>query len=311
MRKVKKDINALVTGGCGFIGSHLVERLTQDGYKVAVVDNLNSGKVTNLKNVFKTIKFYESNIQDINFSKIKKPNVIFHLAAQASVPFSCEQFYCSSKNNLLSSIKILEFCSNNNIPLIYASSSAVYGNLPFGTESGATQLLSPYAADKLSLEIYAKMAAETYELRSFGLRFFNVYGPRQDPQNPYSGVISIFADRIKKHKCIRINGGSQSRDFIHVSDIVQALIRAYLFLQKKSGAFVSNVLTGRPLSINQLADLCEKQAGYKVRREYFPMTAGDPKQSKGNLSTMLSALKMRPEVRLEDGLQDLLFRKRN
>jgi len=309
-RKKTKKV-ALVTGGCGFIGCHLVERLLKNRFEVVIIDNLSSGKKINIKETKKMVRTYYSSVQKIKLSKIKRPDVVFHLAAQASVPLSCKRMYHSSKNNLLSSIKMIEFCCKENIPFVYASSSAVYGNLSFGSECGKTELLSPYSVDKYVLEIYTSMAAKTFHLNSFGLRFFNVYGPRQDPRNPYSGVISIFADQIKKHRCIRINGGTQTRDFIHVSDIVQALIQAFVFLQKNSGAFVSNVLTGRSVSINKLADLCQKKAGYKVQKQYFPLSVGDPKQSQGSLRTMLSTLKMRPKIRLEDGLRDTIFKEGN
>lgn len=307
MKNTKKRKNALVTGGCGFIGSHLVEALLKKGYEVCVIDDLSSGKKNNIFSVAKKIKKYLLPVQSINLQKIKKPDVVFHLAAQASVHLSCQKFYSSSKNNLLSSIKMIEFCSKEKIPLIYASSSAVYGNFPYGCEDGEIQLLSPYASDKKALEMYAQMAFQVFRLRSFGLRFFNVYGPRQDPRSPYSGVISIFTDRLKKKMAIRINGGSQTRDFIHVHDVVAALMQAALFLKKRSGAFVSNVLTGRSISINRLADFCEKIAGLKVPRKYFPLSPVDPKKSRGSTRTMIRTLKMRPSIRLEDGLQDLLI----
>ena len=168
-------------------------------------------------------KLILKDVIDTDFTSLDHFDGVFHLAAQASVPLSINNLYESSSNNLLSSLKIIELCAETSTPLVYASSSAVYGNLDIGDDDNLVDLISPYSADKRMLEIYCDMAFKLYNLRSFGLRFFNVYGPRQDPTNPYSGVISIFADKILKGEAITINGGAQTRDFIYVGDVVRGI----------------------------------------------------------------------------------------
>ena len=201
----------LITGGAGFIGSHLIELLIKKKFKVACVDDLSSGNLSNLSSVVKKIEFYKERIEIFDFNKLTKINGIIHLAAQTSVPRSISHFHDSSSNNLLGAIKVIDFCKSNNIPLVYASSSAIYGNLGKGNdEINKVDLLSPYAVDKYSMELYAQTAHKNSQLSSLGLRFFNVYGPRQDPQNPYSGVISIFANRLLKGQKLIINGGQQN-----------------------------------------------------------------------------------------------------
>ena len=154
-----------------------------------------------------------------------KLDAVIHLAAQASVPVSIQSFGRSSSSNLLGTVRIVDFCRIKNIPLVYASSSAVYGNLVIGNdEENIIELLSPYATDKFVMELYCKTSMEIYNMSSIGLRFFNVYGPRQDPTSQYSGVISIFIDRIIKNKPITIYGGYQTRDFVFVKTLLNVYI---------------------------------------------------------------------------------------
>ena len=195
----------LVTGGAGFIGSHLTEYLLENNHLVICVDDFSSGLKSNLYK-HKNLTIIEEKIQSFNINSINDIDGIFHLAAQASVPFSIDNFYLSSRNNILSSLRIWDYVKQNRIPIVYASSSAVYGNLPLGDDRrNEYDILSPYAQDKLTMEDYANMSWKIFKTPSIGLRFFNVYGPKQDPSNPYSGVISIFIDRLLKEKPITVN----------------------------------------------------------------------------------------------------------
>lgn len=295
----------LVTGGAGFIGSHLCEALLETDNQVVVLDDLSTGSHANLAMILDKITFVDCKVENYDFDALKNIDIVVHLAAQASVPLSIAKFYESSKTNLLSSIKILDFCVNQNIPLVYASSSAVYGGLPYGDDDvDANDLISPYAADKYALELYSKVLSVTSNLSSIGLRFFNVYGPRQDPSSPYSGVISIFAKRLYEQQDITVNGGSQTRDFVYVADVALAIVEAInLALSAKICESV-NVLTGRSVSIDWLADsLIEatKSSGKKIYNELAP---GDPLESNGAVNKLSHLLGIRSSdmVPLEQGL---------
>tara|TARA_B100000029_G_scaffold454630_1_gene481262 strand:+ start:231 stop:1169 length:939 start_codon:yes stop_codon:yes gene_type:complete len=294
----------LVTGGCGFIGSNLVKTLVNMGSEVIVVDNLSSGKLINLPNS-KKINFIEKSIQNVSNSEISDIDGIYHLAAQASVPKSIEKFYESTKNNLLSSIKIFDIARINKVPVVYASSSAVYGNLELGDENRNNfDIISPYALDKLTMENYAELSFDLFNLSSIGLRFFNVYGPNQDPYNPYSGVITIFINNIINKKPIQVNGGFQTRDFIFIDDIVKTLI-ASLAKQKIKKCFeILNVGTGKSISINQLLNYLIDISGYKPEIIKAKLPFGDPEKSAGNygkLSKILD-LEINNFIDFENGL---------
>lgn len=296
----------LVTGGCGFIGSHLVEHLIQEGHSVTVVDDLSSGYRSNLADAGPVEYLIEARVEDVDLSRLAGFDGVFHLAAQASVPLSVKNFYASSSTNILSTLKMIDYCATNQVPLIYASSSAVYGNLPIGDEGGSVDLLTPYSADKLMAELYCNVAFKLYGLRSYGLRFFNVYGPRQDPTNPYSGVISIFADRILKRESITINGGYQTRDFIYVKDVVRGIWKSYNYLLKNSASTYSNLLTGNSISIDELANIIIALTGNNVEKLYKDLPLGDPEKSLGTIDRMREQLKLGEFVELEDGLRQVL-----
>jgi len=297
--------NYLITGGAGFIGSHLIEKIIDSNNHAIIVDDLSTGfkDYLPLNNSFKFIK---SRIQDIDLSDIgEQLDGIFHLAAQASVPISIEDFFSSSSNNLLSSLRIFEIANLYEVPVIYASSSAIYGNLKIGDDRKDTiDILSPYAQDKLTMEHYAKMCFSTYGISSLGLRFFNVYGPRQDPSNPYSGVISIFIDRLLKNKNVIVNGGYQTRDFIYVSDIAEIMINSMKYLYNDKTCDVLNVGTGKSISINNLLSLIADitQITPKIILKELPQ--GDPKRSDGLYIKLNEMLKINTNklISIEQGL---------
>ena len=298
-------MNILVTGGAGFIGSHLCEQLIKNNHEVIVIDDLSSGCISNLSKVFKKITFYENKLEEFNFDCLSEIDSVVHLSSQTSVPVSIKKYSKSSSSNMLSSINIIDFCANKNIPLVYASSAAVYGNLNVGDDlSNEKDLLSPYAVDKYSMELYAKMANKLYGLSSIGLRFFNVYGPRQDPKNSYSGVISIFCDSILNDKSITVYGGKQTRDFIYVGDVAASIIKSIDKVIDSDISETINILTGRSTSIDSIADTLIQLTGKPTKKIYKDLPAGDPKGSPGTSSKMLDILGVDQTnlVKIEDGL---------
>jgi UDP-glucose 4-epimerase len=302
-------MNILVTGGAGFIGSHLCDYLVSKKNRVIVLDDLSTGNVKNLENVIKSIVFYNEKVESFDFKKLKDINAVVHLAAQVSVPTSIQNFERSSSSNILSSIKVINYCRKNLIPLVYASSSAIYGDLDIGNDQiSDIDLLSPYAADKYSMEIYTQTAYKLYQLSTIGLRFFNVYGPRQDSSSPYSGVISIFVDRLLNGLGIKINGGFQTRDFIYIEDVVDSIYRAINIASKDIVCDQVNVLTGRSISIDEVANILIKEIGNNAVKEYYDLKAGDPKKSEGTTRKMqeLLGLNISDMVNIEDGISETL-----
>ena len=287
----------IVTGGAGFIGSHLIEKLIQKDNRVLCIDDLSSGYLSNLP-VHKNITLFKMAVQDINYSDLLKGDLttidgIFHFAAQASVPKSITDFYSSSNNNLLSTLRVWDWAIKSNTSIVYATSSAVYGNLPIGDDTiSKFDILSPYAQDKLTMEHYAAMAWKVYQTRSIGLRFFNVYGPRQDPANPYSGVISIFIDRLLKNMPVTINGGYQTRDFIYVSDIADVLIKSMDRLHENPMCEVFNVGTGKSITIDELLLSLKKiiKTEPEIIKRKLPL--GDPEHSSGTYERLEKILEM-------------------
>lgn len=302
-----KKNNLLITGGAGFIGSHLAEALYKKN-NLYIFDDLSSGKIENLKNIkkIKSVNFYNKKIE--NFNLDKKFDGIFHLCAQTSVPVSMKFPEVSSKSNFFSSIKVFEIARKQKIPIVYASSSAIYGNLNKGNDDiNEFDIISPYALDKFVLENFANLYSKIYNISSIGLRFFNVYGPRQDPNSPYSGVITNFLNKIDINKKLIIYGGQQTRDFIYVSDIVKALIKSMKILinNKKSFNENINVGTGKQISINdlykKLCNIYEKDLPY-LNKGYL---SGDPLRSLGSFKKMEKILKLNKNnfIKFNDGLK--------
>lgn len=303
----------IVTGGAGFIGSHLVELLTSNGHKVIIIDNLSSGYETNIINIKGEIILHKCNVEDFDFYSLNEIECVFHLAAQASVPYSIDHFVESSTKNLVSTFKVIDYCTEKGIPLVYATSSAVYGNLPLGKEDSGIELLSPYATDKFCMEMYTKASYNLKGLRSFGLRFFNVYGPRQDASNPYSGVISIFIDRLLRQDPITVNGGHQTRDFVFVKDVVGCIFKAYEYLLANKSAEVSNVLTGESISINDLVKYISKIIKINPSCVYKDLPAGDPEISLGSIDLMEKLLNVKASSfkSIEFGLNETISHIKN
>lgn len=287
----------LVTGGAGFIGSNLCDYLLVQDHQLVVIDDLSSGFKENLKVNFDSIEFYQSKLETFDLDKLVSIDAVVHLAAQASAPASISNFYHSTSSNLLSTIKLVDYCKSRGIPMVYASSSAVYGNLPLGDDQEvAVDLLSPYATDKYVSELYLSVAHRLYGLSSIGLRFFNVYGPRQDPKNPYSGVISIFTDRLLASEDVTINGGYQTRDFIYVNDVADVIYRSIKMVTNGSVCEVVNVLTGNTISIDMLADKMISIIGSRSQKIFKELLLGDPERSEGTTEKMRNLFQLNRHI---------------
>ena len=299
----------LITGGAGFIGSHLIEDLINKGHQIICIDDLSTGKLSNLP-TNKNIKLIINSVQNLELNEIPiNIDGIFHLAAQASVPQSIDNFFDSSKNNLLSMLKVWEIANKFNIPIVYATSSAVYGNLAVGDDTLHNyDILSPYAQDKLTMEHYADMAWKVYKTKSIGLRFFNVFGPRQDPSNPYSGVISIFIDRLNSNLPVTVNGGHQTRDFIYVLDVVKCLSRSMTILQENALCETFNVGTGKSVTIDSLLEYLSVIINVKPEVLKAKLPIGDPKKSSGiyNKLNELLSININEFTNLKEGLKETI-----
>jgi len=301
---------ALVTGGAGFIGSHLVEALLTSGSRVAVLDNLSSGSLSNLEPVKDRIEFYKNDVRQLEVltNVAQGCDVIFHLAAVVAVQQTIDDPVDSTMVNDIGTINILEAARRNNVQrFVLASSCAVYGDDPrLPKEETMTPMpASPYAVHKLAAEHYARIYGELFGVKTTSLRFFNVFGPRQDPSSPYSGVISIFMTRAISGRAPVIYGdGSQSRDFVYVKDVVKALILAAD--AKDSAGKVLNIGSGSNVTINGLWELIASLAGQQLTPDYKPARAGDILHSIASINLAESVLNFKIDFSLEQGLSATL-----
>ena len=298
---------ALVTGGAGFIGSHLTHALVEQGCDVTVLDNLSTGHIENLTGILDSITFIEGDISDDTILSRVLPgcDVVFHQAAIVSVTQTVENPVSSTMVNDLGTLKVLEASRLNNVRrVILASSSAVYGDDPQlpKIETMAPKPLSPYAVQKLTNEHYAALYHGLFGLETVCLRYFNVFGPRQDPSSPYSGVISIFMLRAAQGQAPVIYGdGHQTRDFIYVRDVVRANLLAAA--STKAPGHVFNVGTARSININTLWERIADLAGIDIIPEYAAAREGEVKHSCAAIHKALDQLEFQPSMLFEDGLK--------
>ena len=301
----------LVTGGAGFIGSHLVEELLKEGREVVVVDDLSTGKVENLPES-ENLTFIKGSITDRellkNLFNSYRFETVFHLAAVASVFKSVEEPVETHRVNFDGTLYLLEESKRVKVDkFIFASSAAVYGDLPElpKREDMPVKPLTPYGVDKYASERYVVNSFPLYGLKATALRFFNVYGERQDPSSPYSGVISIFINRILKHlkgekTTIDIYGdGKQTRDFVYVKDVVKALLIAER--ENRTSGEVFNVGTGKETSLLQLIETLKTIAGTIPPIRFLPPREGDIKRSVADI-TKIKELSYSPSYSLKEGL---------
>lgn len=298
----------LVTGGAGFIGSHLVDALIGRGHDVLVLDDLSTGKADNLP---ATAKLTVASITDRATldEAVAATDAAVHLAAIASVQRSVEDWPGTHAVNLSATVALFDAAAKRGkpYPVVYASSAAIYGNPSVQPVSEAlpAQPLSAYGADKYGCELAARVAGAVHGVPSFGLRFFNVYGPRQDPSSPYSGVLSIFQARAQAKAPIAVFGdGGQTRDFVHVSDVVRALLGA--LDRAAAAAPVCNICTGQSVSIRSVAERLQALAGSDAGLLFAPARPGDIRDSRGDATLAASLLNWRAAVSIETGLADLL-----
>jgi UDP-glucose 4-epimerase len=298
----------LVTGGAGFIGSHLCHALVARGNEVRVLDDLSTGRLANLPEGVDSIVGDVAD-PDLVARAMAGVDGCFHLAAIASVERGIHDWLGAHRANLTGTIAVFDAIrrQGTKIPAVYASSAAVYGDcktIPI-RETAERRPLSPYGADKYGCELHALSASHVHGIPTVGLRFFNVYGPRQDPKSPYSGVISIFCERILNGLPVQINGdGEQTRDFIHVSDVVAALLAAMRL--RPANAPVFNVCTGRATSVLELARVIGDLSGRQPDIHRGPPRAGEIRHSLGDRTESRRALCLGETVALRDGLATVL-----
>jgi nucleoside-diphosphate-sugar epimerase len=298
---------ALVTGGAGFIGSHLIDGLLMEGCQVTVLDDLSTGRLSNLSHVKEHITFHKVDIRDreILEEAAKHCDIIFHQAAVVSVPKTVDNPVDSAMVNDMGTLFVLEAARKNNVKrVVLASSSAVYGDDPVlpKHEHMNPKPQSPYAVQKLSGEFYARLYHDLYGLETVSLRYFNVYGPRQDPSSPYSGVISIFMDRaFSKEAPVIYGDGNQYRDFVFVKDVVRFNLLAAD--ADKANGKIFNVGTGSFIRINSLWEMISKLAGISVKPEYKPPRSGDILESVADIDCAGKDLGFKPDYSFEEGLE--------
>jgi len=296
-------MKALVTGGAGFIGSHLVEELVNNNYEVIVVDDLSTGSLSNLKLVRKKIKFYKCDISK-NVKKLKEimqdVEYVFHLASLSKVTESIKYPNKYYRVNVIGTLNLLKIiCKTGIKKFIYSASASCYGNpkkFPT-TEKEKIKILSPYAFTKWKSEKEIMKYARIYKFPAISLRLFNVYGPRSPSKGPYSAVISIFLKQRKNKKPLTVVGdGTQTRSFVYVSDVINSMIKA---ANSKVSNEIFNVGSKKSIKIIKVAKILGKKINY------IPKRPGDPKHSSADITKISKKLKWKPFISIKKGIDFL------
>ncbi len=301
-----KGKKIVITGGLGFIGSHLVERLNIDN-EIVIIDDESTGNIGNIRELdFSKIDTNLGSITTVDLEEILEGcDYLFHLAAQTSVPKSVDDPFITNEININGTLRILEAAKNNGIKkVVFSSSSAVYGetrSVPIN-ENMPINPISPYAISKATGEFYAKSYTQLYNLSTISLRYFNVFGPRQDPNSQYAAVIPIFISKLLKNERPVIYGdGEQSRDFVSVKNVVDANILAAE--SKETGEF--NIGLGKSITINELLESIKNIMGKDIEPSYQKERSGDIKHSLADISKA-SLMEFNPEVDFKDDLNETI-----
>ncbi len=307
----------LVTGGAGFIGSHLIENLLADHHEVTVIDNLSTGKLQNLTKLDNPkLSFLQKSILTDGLTNcppelMGQYDGLVHLAATPSVTQSWFEPLAAHENNVSATVAVIQWCHQLKIPrLVFASSAAVYGHPrdPLISESAPTQPISPYGLQKLVSEQYIALFSKQFGISSVNLRLFNVFGAGQDPNSPYSGVISIFTKRMGAGKPLTLYGdGTQTRDFIYVKDVATAFKQALTQPIQDGSSLTCNIGTGRAISLLQLVDAlktCFPQWSEIIHFE--PTRLGDIQHSQADVTQAALQLNFTPQWSLQSGLMALV-----
>jgi len=304
-------MRCLVTGGCGFIGSHLCEALVKAGHDVVVLDNLSTGKESNISAVVSQLQLNRGDIRNPAdlAAAMTDVDVVFHEAALVSVPLSIDNPRANHDINMTGTLDVLLAARDQGVRrVVFASSAANYGDSPIcpKDERMTPEPRSPYAVAKLTGEHYLKVFHDHYGIETVALRYFNVYGPRQDPASPYSGVISLFCDAVLSGKTPTVLGdGLQTRDFIFVDDVAAANLKA-AFTPALGQAEVINIGTGVGVSLLQLLETLSSVTGQDIAPTFGQARAGDVRHSLASIDEARRLLDFEPLVPLRDGLSTLI-----
>ena len=296
----------LVTGGAGFIGSNLVRALLERGDRVRVLDNLSTGNRANLSGLTDDVELVEGELRSYErvHAAVRGTELVFHQGALPSVPRSVQDPLTTSAVNVEGTLNVLLAARDEGVRrVVFASSSSVYGNsgeLP-RVESANPDPISPYGVAKLAAERYCVSFSRVYPLETISLRYFNVFGPRQDPRSQYAAVVPKFITEVAAGRAVPIYGsGAQSRDFTYVANVVEANLLA-AEVEGCNGA-VLNVATGRSVTVEELADTIGAVLAMEVRKKYLPERAGEVAHSWADVSAAGKLLGWEPHVDLEEGL---------
>ena len=298
----------LVTGGAGFIGSHVAETLVKRGKKVRILDNFSTGKMEHIAAFKKSVELIKGDIRSLKDCRraLKGVGYVFHLAALRSVPKSMDRPFDAHENNATGTLNMLVAAKDAGVKrLVYASTSSAYGDCKKfpQKEEYKPEPVSPYAASKLAGEHYCILFTKTYGLETVSLRYFNVFGPRQDPESLYSVVVPKFMEQAWKNQPLDIHwDGKQSRDFTHIKNVVDANLLAAF--SKKGAGEVFNIANGQTYSLLDLIAVIEKIVGRKLERKHYPKRKGDVRKTRADISRARRILGYKPAVQFEEGLRD-------
>jgi UDP-glucose 4-epimerase len=305
-------MKALVTGGAGFIGSHLAERLLREGHSVAIFDDFSSGRRENLTHIASSVEIIRGDIRDsARLSEaVRDRDVVFHEAAIVSVPYSVEHPLETQAVNILGTLQVLEAVRRTKVRrVVFASSAAVYGDEPTlpKVETMLPLPITPYGVEKVSAEHYLRAYHAMCGVETVALRYFNVFGPRQDPTSPYSGVITVFVNRALRGQALTIFGdGTASRDFVYVSDVVDANLAAATAPGECVSGEVFNVARGRKTTLAELAATLGRVLGRELPVAYAAPRVGDIHDSFADVTNARRGLGVVAKVGVEEGLREFV-----